>query len=728
MSLASCQILLSRLRGLADRQADSPADADLLARFVKSRDEAAFELLVWRHGGMVHRVCRSILRQEADADDAFQATFLALARDAASIALGQSCAGWLYRVAFRMANKLRLKQRAIEGLPNDVAALDGDPALLAASKEHLALLFTEIDRLPRRYREPVVLCLLEGKTRSQAAQQLNCPGGTIDSRLAYARKRLRERLLRRGVAPAIATAATLALAGDSLAVPARLASHVVRTSLLFLGGGRPALVGEVSVQTLHLLQGATMFSTKLKLFLAAAVILGAIGLATNGRLDQPAAADPRLTNKAQPTDGEWRLMATCQVGKAPVTCLLFAPDGKMLVTNGGTLDSSELLFLDVPSGKAVSSWRVNPAVRNLAFSPDGKRLASVEGMPGVAVLRSADTGKQVRLWAAQGQRVHSVAFSPDGKLLALGTQDGHVRLWPSEQLDNAKEKELGVEGKEKELNVEKAPVDALAFTPDGKSLLTSGDGNVRIWDLTTGKALIESVEWNRGKRDISVSPDGKFVAVAQPGRVSILDIASGRQVRVFDLESMKGMQDTQDISGVVFSPDGKELAIAANPLISDNPIGTGEIRLYDFASGKQTGQFKLPKGFIVRLAWSPDGRYLAAGSQDGTVYLWGRLIFHSGSLVEIQKTDGFERLIDELVKSQRSTDACTEALFLAALGRFPTETERTFSSAHIAKAADRREGLHDVLFQLTNTREFQDHLVKMNLTAVQNRGPKSPGR
>jgi RNA polymerase sigma factor (sigma-70 family) len=174
-------------------------DAQLLDRFVERRDEVAFELLVWRHGPMVLGVCRRILQNPHDAEDAFQASFFTLARKADSIARRDSVGAWLYRVAYRIAlraraRRARLAQREqpLGDLP--VAEVGCEPADLLAWRELRPVLDAEISRLPEKYRAAFVLCYLEGKTNEQAAEQLGCPKGTVLSRLSRARERLRKRL------------------------------------------------------------------------------------------------------------------------------------------------------------------------------------------------------------------------------------------------------------------------------------------------------------------------------------------------------------------------------------------------------------------------------------------------------------------------------------------------------------------------------------------------------
>src|SRR5690348_2776599 len=153
--------ILPLVRGLPP--ADGTDDAALLERFIAWRDEAAFELLVYRHGPMVRGLCRRVLRQEQDAEDAFQATFLALARQARSVRRGGSLAGWIYRVAFHAALKARARavRKATAALPEDVAG-PADPADAAEVREVRAVLDEEVMRLPARYRLPVVLCYLQG--------------------------------------------------------------------------------------------------------------------------------------------------------------------------------------------------------------------------------------------------------------------------------------------------------------------------------------------------------------------------------------------------------------------------------------------------------------------------------------------------------------------------------------------------------------------------------------
>jgi RNA polymerase sigma factor (sigma-70 family) len=174
-------------------------DSELLARFLGQRDEAAFELLVWRHGPMVLGICRRVLQDAHDAEDAFQATFLTLARKADSIGRRESLAGWLYTVAQRIALRARARQahRTSREKPlADVVVEESacDPSELLAWRELRPLVDAEVARLPEKYREVFVLCYLEGKTNEEAAEQLGCPKGTVLSRLSRARKRLRQRL------------------------------------------------------------------------------------------------------------------------------------------------------------------------------------------------------------------------------------------------------------------------------------------------------------------------------------------------------------------------------------------------------------------------------------------------------------------------------------------------------------------------------------------------------
>src|SRR5262249_51578111 len=175
-------------------------DAQLLERFVRLRDETAFEALLHRHGPLVFGVCRKFLYNPHDAEDAFQATFLILARKAGSVAPGSLLGHWLYGVACRVAARARKTalRQAREQSGADLAAVPG--AAEEADSDLAPLLHEEVRRLPDKYRRPVVLCYLEGKTNEEAAHELQWPVGTVKGRLNRAREMLRARLTRRGVA------------------------------------------------------------------------------------------------------------------------------------------------------------------------------------------------------------------------------------------------------------------------------------------------------------------------------------------------------------------------------------------------------------------------------------------------------------------------------------------------------------------------------------------------
>jgi RNA polymerase sigma factor (sigma-70 family) len=251
-------------------------DAQLLERFATRRDEAAFEVLVWRHGPLVLRVAQRLLRQAVDIEDVFQATFLTLARKASAIRRGTSVGSWLYKVAYRLA--LRLRQAAarrehphpldMESLAAPVETDDGGVT---------ALLADEVSRLPERYRSAVVLCYLQGATTEEAARVLGCPRGTVLSRLFSARQLLRQRLIRRGVAPAVALAA-VSFSESATAMPSvALVACVVRAALPFAASGE--VIPIVSPQVAALAKGAlqTMVWDKIKGIVAVLCVLALAG-------------------------------------------------------------------------------------------------------------------------------------------------------------------------------------------------------------------------------------------------------------------------------------------------------------------------------------------------------------------------------------------------------------------------------------------------------------------
>ncbi|HMF15082.1 MAG TPA: sigma-70 family RNA polymerase sigma factor, partial [Gemmataceae bacterium] len=178
-------------------------DAQLLQQFVARREEDAFAALLRRHGPLVLGVCRRVLRREQDAEDAFQATFLMLARHAESIRETNSVGSWLYRVAHRIATKAGIamaRRNTLEKRVTPGANSAESPEHESSQAELQAVLDNEVARLPEKYRAPFVLCCLEGKTRTEAARELGWKEGTVGGRVALARQMLQKRLTRRGVA------------------------------------------------------------------------------------------------------------------------------------------------------------------------------------------------------------------------------------------------------------------------------------------------------------------------------------------------------------------------------------------------------------------------------------------------------------------------------------------------------------------------------------------------
>ncbi|MBX9584497.1 MAG: sigma-70 family RNA polymerase sigma factor [Gemmataceae bacterium] len=283
------------LRGRPVEAGEPVPDAELLARFAGAGDEAAFELLVWRHAAMVLSVCRRIVRDDHLAEDAFQAVFLVLARKAGSVR-GANLAGWLFRVARRVSSRAR---RQAERRARWEAPLTADVAgpplpCPAEGREELAVLDEEVARLPERFRLPVLLCYLGGRTTEDAARVLGCPRGTVLSRLATARQRLAARLTRRGVTLPAGVLGTVAVPSVSGVVP-----PTVHASLSFLAAGSR----HTTSNSIFLANGA-LTTMRLQPILAAAVVILPAGLFGGYALLAGPADGPVTARAPDPPQGE----------------------------------------------------------------------------------------------------------------------------------------------------------------------------------------------------------------------------------------------------------------------------------------------------------------------------------------------------------------------------------------------------------------------------------------
>ncbi|MBL8795742.1 MAG: sigma-70 family RNA polymerase sigma factor [Planctomycetia bacterium] len=295
------------VRGLfAEPRADDQADSTLLRRFLDRNDEAAFGILVNRHGPLVMRVCRQVLGNQEDAEDAFQATFLVLARKAANVRQGEALAGWLYRVAYHIAVQARSRSAKRQVHEKEVAAMRKEETVNLSDWDDVwPVLHDEVNRLPAKLRTPVVLCYLNGKTNEEAADQLNWPVGTVKTRLSQGRDMLRERLSRRGVVIpfGLLGAALLAESQATAVVPASLVAATVRAATLASAGQAAAAAGvSAPVAALADQAVATLFLGKLKALAASAALT--VGVLTGGVAvwshQQQSADQPQVAAKGRP--------------------------------------------------------------------------------------------------------------------------------------------------------------------------------------------------------------------------------------------------------------------------------------------------------------------------------------------------------------------------------------------------------------------------------------------
>jgi len=479
-------------------------DGQLLERFHGSRGEVserAFAALVERHGAMVLRVCQRILRNDHDAHDAFQATFLVLLRKSRALWVRESLGPWLHRVACRAAVRARTTQVRRQAALQNLAAVAAGPAAADSTAELLAVIHEELDRLPEHYRAAIVLCDLEGRTCEQTAQQLGCPIGTVGSRLARGREKLRGRLIRRGLAPAAGTvAATLSLDTALGSIPTPLVAMTARAAMQL---SAHATAGTVTIASARIARDISRSMLMTKFLSIAAVTLAAGSLCLVTVLSYRAAAGP------QPPGPQTGQKAEVKLKKSPVEATGAGLRGDdfgndparykdyLIATIGNSLWDRNQRSGVAPVNRMAVLYRDGTAklwsfdsrdpvcpplrdatpIRDVAFRPPGILVTVAEAS--VKIWNSI-TGELLK--EIPGQILRPLAFLADysalsahGRFVTVNTEGSVVTTWDEKSLE-AVDRFRPVEPGSKRLI-------GAALSPDGGTLLTiADDRSISLWD------------------------------------------------------------------------------------------------------------------------------------------------------------------------------------------------------------------------------------------------------
>jgi RNA polymerase sigma factor (sigma-70 family) len=628
-------------RTLAERGEDGVTDRHLLERFSTHQDEAAFAALVRRHGALVRGVCGRVLANPQDAEDASQATFLVLARRAATVRWHASISNWLHGVAYRLALRVKAERRRHELKHFRLGAkLKPEPTPDAASRDLAAVLDEELHRLPECYRGPLLLCYLETRTRDQAARRLGCSLRTLDRRLERGRELLRSRLQRRGIT---FSAVLLAAALSQRVAPAAgmaLRSHSLAQAALHFAIGNAT--ADISSRVESLARGAIpAMVSQWKIAALVATLIGLLG-AGAGLLGLEALADP-------------------PAAAPPAEVAPNAPPARPSDLYGDALPQHALARLGSLQWRVggYSSWhRLGGTVSLVRYMPDGQQLITASTDSHIRIW-DVRTGKEVRKFPSYPKASdfsyelgpHAiVALSPDARTIA-GASNLGMKLWDVEK------------GSEKaSIDFKREPFPrALVFSADGKSLfgaavLGEGEGGfflklrakggnkgLRItqWDAASGKEIRRferkaSAGWDVSggtindipSLSIATSSDGKLLAA---GAVESKDLKFTGIACVWDIQTGKEIAQLKTDGGIrgalIFAPDNKSLAW----------VEEATIRLWDVASGKELRSFEAAPTGIVTLQLTPDGKMLACRCLDQALYLWdaanGKLLRHIGERV-----------------------------------------------------------------------------------------------
>jgi len=567
---------------------------------------------------MLLRACERVLHDRHDAEDICQAAFLLLAKKAACIPWRESVAGWLYETAYRLSLKARttgLRRKRHEAR----AKLQPTPEPVAELKvrEFQAMLDEELGRLPEKFRAPILLCCLEGKSRDEAARCLGWTLAAVKDRLERGRERLRMRLARRGVVLGTALTSAWLFGSEAHAGCGCLLPHAIANAAVSIASGNATLAGLLPAWIAELAKGATktMFVRNVTIL---AVVGCALGLGVAGvAKGLPGEVQPALqeANPAKPQDDTSAPKkadddksapkkvppsesASAQPESVPLSghkgaarAIAFSSDGKAVATAGA---DGTVRVWDPALGQQNLKLEQPVEAVGVAFSPDGKSLATAR-KDGVLTLFDAGTGKEIRTSGTTGRSGGAIAFSPDGKRIVTGSDRGIIDMF-----DVATGKVLF------RFRAQGGVPTAAAFSPDGKLMAVgTGGGLVHLLEPLTGREVLRFRQGNGTVTGLAFLQEGRKVGMAGGGRaVGIFDVATGKDEKTFEAK--------EEIRALAFTADGK-LAVTA---------GTGrEIRLWDAAAGKEERQFVAPETTNA-VVFSPDGKRIATAGDNGCVLLW----------------------------------------------------------------------------------------------------------
>lgn len=577
--------LVDRLRDAVAPPVGDVPDGELLGRYARDRDQAAFAELVRRRGPLVLGVCGRVLRDTAAAEDAFQATFLVLARKAGRIRRPDQLANWLFGVADRVARAARrrvLRRRAVEvsvGTPPDRPAEPAD-----ASTDWRDVLHEEVLRLPAHYRAAVLMCDLEGRPRREAARSLGIPDGTLSNRLTRARTLLGRRLLRRGVGPAGLVA--------GWAVTPDLAAATIA---IVFADRPPAPIASLATEVCK-----PMIPLRL-LMVSAVACAAAVGLARTAAVSpQPHATSPPEPAARKPVADPPDPVP--QAGPHAYQ-VAYSPDSRLLAV--------------AQSGRHVI----------IRGGGGGNAVEEVEGEHTVTLFNAA-TGQVVRALTGPTRITRGLAFTADGKTLFAACDDGVVYSW---------EVATGKAGPKLEVGAGRCP--AVILSSDGKTLATAHVQDppidkefptswVQLWDVRTLKPgrRFQCASRLRCEDGVRFSPDGKVLAAicntpfdggeAFAGVVE-WDVATGEELRRVPTVVMNKGGKTVNTS-LTYTADGKWLVVGGGEVIPEdgtNGRQVGHIWVFDRTTGKlhKTLAENTP-GYFMDVTTSADGKRVFAGT------------------------------------------------------------------------------------------------------------------